>query len=194
MCCWNWKKCCASNAFLFLQGAYAVVEFSSRESIASLKESTNIPAVEHEAAVPFKSRLLSLKWPGSQSSNHPMPKFKEQSPPSINEISQLLSEKDTVSPLYMIGSFYLNRRMLWLMEKDKNWIGRCLAVPFYVCCLEFQICILSSTDRWTTAMSDRDRTAHRREHQSALPCLFSASRHSWSIFPRMHYQAFWLLC
>uniref|UniRef100_A0A671SV62 Poly(A) RNA polymerase, mitochondrial-like n=1 Tax=Sinocyclocheilus anshuiensis TaxID=1608454 RepID=A0A671SV62_9TELE len=48
-------------------GANAVVEFSSRESIASLKESTNIPAVEHEASVPFKSRLLSLKWPGSQS-------------------------------------------------------------------------------------------------------------------------------
>ncbi|XP_016126493.1 poly(A) RNA polymerase, mitochondrial-like [Sinocyclocheilus grahami] len=77
-------------------GANAVVEFSSRESIASLKESTNIPAVEHEASVPFKSRLLSLKWPGSQSSNHPMPKFKEQSPPSINEITQLLSEKDSI--------------------------------------------------------------------------------------------------
>ncbi|XP_051968261.1 poly(A) RNA polymerase, mitochondrial [Xyrauchen texanus] len=79
-------------------GAYAVVEFSSRESIASLKESTNIPAVQHEAAVPFKSRLLSLKWtgPGSQSGNHPMPNFKEQSPPSINEIIQLLSEQDSV--------------------------------------------------------------------------------------------------
>uniref|UniRef100_A0A8C1YBU7 Mitochondrial poly(A) polymerase n=1 Tax=Cyprinus carpio TaxID=7962 RepID=A0A8C1YBU7_CYPCA len=77
-------------------GANAVVEFSSRESIASLKESINIPAVEHEAAVPFKSRLLSLKWPGSQSSNHPMPKFKEQSPPSINEITQLLSERDSM--------------------------------------------------------------------------------------------------
>uniref|UniRef100_A0A8C2DHX3 Mitochondrial poly(A) polymerase n=1 Tax=Cyprinus carpio TaxID=7962 RepID=A0A8C2DHX3_CYPCA len=77
-------------------GANAVVEFSSRESIASLKESINIPAVEHEAAVPFKSRLLSLKWPGSQSSNHPVPKFKEQSPPSINEITQLLSERDSM--------------------------------------------------------------------------------------------------
>ncbi|XP_050980259.1 poly(A) RNA polymerase, mitochondrial [Labeo rohita] len=77
-------------------GAYAVVEFSSRDSIASLKESTNIPAVEHEAAVPFKSRLLSLKWPGSQSSNQPMPKFKNQSPPSIGEITQLLTEKDSI--------------------------------------------------------------------------------------------------
>ncbi|XP_052426791.1 poly(A) RNA polymerase, mitochondrial-like [Carassius gibelio] len=77
-------------------GANAVVEFSSRESIASLKDSINIPAVEHEAAVPFKSRLLSLKWPGSQSSNHPMPKFKEQSPASISEITQLLSEQDSI--------------------------------------------------------------------------------------------------
>ncbi|XP_073684759.1 poly(A) RNA polymerase, mitochondrial [Garra rufa] len=77
-------------------GAYAVVEFSNRESIGSLKESTNIPTVEHEAAVPFKSRLLSLKWPGSQSSNYPMPKFKNQSPPSINEITQRLSEKDSI--------------------------------------------------------------------------------------------------
>lgn len=94
-----------------------MVEFSSRESIASLKESINIPAVEHEAAVPFKSRLLSLKWPGSQSSNHPMPKFKEQSPPSINEITQLLSERDTVSPIWVICK---QRHMMWLMEKDKN--------------------------------------------------------------------------
>ncbi|ROI81801.1 Poly(A) RNA polymerase, mitochondrial [Anabarilius grahami] len=77
-------------------GACAVVEFSSKESIASMKENTNIPAVEHEAAVPFKSRLLSLKWPGSQSNNQPVPNFQEQSPPSIGDITQLLSEKDSV--------------------------------------------------------------------------------------------------
>jgi len=62
-----------------------------------LKESTNLPAVEHEAAVPFKSRLLSLKWPGGQLKNQPMPTFQEQSPPTIGDITQLLSEKDSVS-------------------------------------------------------------------------------------------------
>ncbi|KAG1931838.1 poly(A) RNA polymerase, mitochondrial [Pimephales promelas] len=77
-------------------GTYAVVEFSSEESIASLKESTNLPAVEHEAAVPFKSRLLSLKWPGGQLKNQPMPTFQEQSPPTIGDITQLLSEKDSI--------------------------------------------------------------------------------------------------
>ncbi|XP_043085379.1 LOW QUALITY PROTEIN: poly(A) RNA polymerase, mitochondrial [Puntigrus tetrazona] len=78
-------------------GLYAVVEFSNKESIASLKESTNVPAVDHEAVVPFKSRLLSLKWSGSLSRNHSVPDLKEQSPPSINEIIQLLSEKDSIN-------------------------------------------------------------------------------------------------
>ncbi|XP_056326042.1 poly(A) RNA polymerase, mitochondrial [Danio aesculapii] len=77
-------------------GAYAVVEFSNKESIASLKESTGLPAVEHEAAVPFKSRLLSLKWPGIQSSNYPTPNFKEQSPPNIGDITKLLLQKHSV--------------------------------------------------------------------------------------------------
>ncbi|XP_056627919.1 poly(A) RNA polymerase, mitochondrial isoform X2 [Triplophysa dalaica] len=75
-------------------GTYAVVEFSSRESIASLKESTNIPAVQHEAAVPFKSRLLALKQTGSGS--HPVPNFQDQSPPSINDLIKLLSEQDSI--------------------------------------------------------------------------------------------------
>ncbi|XP_055032102.1 poly(A) RNA polymerase, mitochondrial [Misgurnus anguillicaudatus] len=75
-------------------GTYAVVEFSSRESILSLKERTNIPAVQHEAAVPFKSRLLSVKQTGSGSNS--VPNFKEHSPPTINDIIKLLSEQDSI--------------------------------------------------------------------------------------------------
>lgn len=64
-----------------------------------MKESTSIPTVQHEAAVPFKSRLLSVRQTGSGS--HPMPNFQEQSPPSINDLIKLLSEQDSVSDTHL---------------------------------------------------------------------------------------------
>eukprot|EP00062_Callorhinchus_milii_P019616 gi/632974361/ref/XP_007903635.1/ PREDICTED: poly(A) RNA polymerase, mitochondrial isoform X1 [Callorhinchus milii] len=51
------------NNYFFYEtfGAYAVVEFSGTEDIAALKESTCIPRLQHECAVPFKSRLFNLR-------------------------------------------------------------------------------------------------------------------------------------
>ncbi|XP_061778327.1 poly(A) RNA polymerase, mitochondrial [Nerophis ophidion] len=46
-------------------GTYAVVEFESRESVASLLEVAGIPNNGHESMVPYKSRLMSLKRVGS---------------------------------------------------------------------------------------------------------------------------------
>ncbi|XP_062859760.1 poly(A) RNA polymerase, mitochondrial isoform X2 [Trichomycterus rosablanca] len=80
------------------KGTYAVVEFSNRDSIAGLKEACTIPSIQHEAAVPFKSRLLSLKWmgPGSQSNASAPLKGKEHSPLPINELIQLLSKQQSI--------------------------------------------------------------------------------------------------
>uniref|UniRef100_A0AAR2KBL8 RL domain-containing protein n=1 Tax=Pygocentrus nattereri TaxID=42514 RepID=A0AAR2KBL8_PYGNA len=75
-------------------GMYAVVEFSSKESIAALKGSCTIPSVQHEASVPFKSRLLSLKWTGSIGPT--TVKCHEQLPISINELIQQLSEQESI--------------------------------------------------------------------------------------------------
>ncbi|KAJ8010301.1 hypothetical protein DPEC_G00073620 [Dallia pectoralis] len=46
-------------------GTYAVVEFVHKESLASLHQGTAIPTINHEATVPFKSRLLTLRQTGS---------------------------------------------------------------------------------------------------------------------------------
>ncbi|XP_061877718.1 poly(A) RNA polymerase, mitochondrial-like [Entelurus aequoreus] len=46
-------------------GTYAVVEFASREGVASLLEGAGIPNNGHESMVPYKSRLMSLKSLGS---------------------------------------------------------------------------------------------------------------------------------
>ncbi|KAL7856829.1 hypothetical protein SRHO_G00157280 [Serrasalmus rhombeus] len=75
-------------------GMYAVVEFSSKESIAALKGSCTIPSVQHEASVPFKSRLLSLKWTGSIGPT--TVKCHEQLPISINELIQQLSKQESI--------------------------------------------------------------------------------------------------
>lgn len=75
---------------------YAVVEFASQESVASLLEGTSIPNGSHETMVPYKSRLLSLKNLGPadpKSSNH----FQPQTTVPINELIQRLSGEESVS-------------------------------------------------------------------------------------------------
>ncbi|XP_066520752.1 poly(A) RNA polymerase, mitochondrial [Hoplias malabaricus] len=79
-------------------GIYSVVEFSSRESIAALKENCTIPSVQHEAPVPFKSRLVSLKWTGagSHSDGPTALKYQEQSPIPLNVLIQQLSKQESI--------------------------------------------------------------------------------------------------
>ena len=81
-----------------LQGMYAVVEFSSQESVASLLEGAIIPTVSHESMVPFKSRLLSLKNFSLDSSNQQAGQQRHpQTTPPINELMQRLSREESVS-------------------------------------------------------------------------------------------------
>lgn len=81
------------------QGIYAVVEFASRESVASLVEEAAIPAVSHESVVPFKSRLLSLSNLGSARSpnQQSVKQCQPQTTIPINELIQRLSREESVS-------------------------------------------------------------------------------------------------
>ncbi|XP_030630842.1 poly(A) RNA polymerase, mitochondrial [Chanos chanos] len=88
-----------SNYFFYYSyGIYAVVEFSNRDSIASMKESSRIPIVQHEAAVPFKSRLFSLKSTGAlnQSDSPNTVKCQQHAPLPINQLTQRLSKEESM--------------------------------------------------------------------------------------------------
>ncbi|KAG9332111.1 hypothetical protein JZ751_015853 [Albula glossodonta] len=76
---------------------YAVVEFSEKDSIGSLREATNIPHSQHEATVPFKSRLLAIKAnSGNPSLSQPSVQCLKQTPIGVKELIQKLSSEDSV--------------------------------------------------------------------------------------------------
>ncbi|XP_010883903.1 poly(A) RNA polymerase, mitochondrial isoform X2 [Esox lucius] len=79
-------------------GTYAVVEFAHKESLTSLHQGTAIPSVNHEAAVPFKSRLLSLKNTGSldQSSGQSAPLCQPQTTVPMNDLILRLSNESSI--------------------------------------------------------------------------------------------------
>ncbi|XP_008300829.1 poly(A) RNA polymerase, mitochondrial isoform X2 [Stegastes partitus] len=77
---------------------YAVVEFAKRENVASLLEGAIIPSGSHESAVPFKSRLLTLrnlhtaKSPNQQSGQQ----CQVQTAFPITELIKNLSREDSI--------------------------------------------------------------------------------------------------
>lgn len=88
------------NKYFFYEsyGVYAVVEFAGREGVASLLEEAAIPSVNHEALVPFKSRLLTLRnlgsveTPNQQSGQQCQP----QTTVPINQLIQRLSREESI--------------------------------------------------------------------------------------------------
>ncbi|XP_028290869.1 poly(A) RNA polymerase, mitochondrial [Gouania willdenowi] len=93
------------NKFFFYEsyGLYAVVEFSSSESVASLLESSVIPSVSHECVVPFKSRLLwlrnhSLVDSGGQTSGLVC---QAQTTTPINELIHRISTQESIEQQMM---------------------------------------------------------------------------------------------
>lgn len=71
-----------------------MVEFTNRDAVTSLLGEAAVPSSSHEAAVPFKSRLLSLKHRGAADS--PLQPSEPQSSIPINQLIRRLSEKETV--------------------------------------------------------------------------------------------------
>lgn len=91
-----------------MQGVYAVVEFATRESVASLLDEAAIPTYSHEATVPFKSRLLSLKNLSSadQTNLQSNQQFQPQTSMPINQLINRLAKEETVSePLLQFEIF-----------------------------------------------------------------------------------------
>ncbi|XP_041717892.2 poly(A) RNA polymerase, mitochondrial [Coregonus clupeaformis] len=79
-------------------GTYAVVEFANKESLKSLHEGTAIPSINHEATVPFKSRLLSLRNTGplDLSNGQSAPQCQPQTTIPINDLIQRMSKEDSI--------------------------------------------------------------------------------------------------
>ncbi|KAJ3611296.1 hypothetical protein NHX12_021312 [Muraenolepis orangiensis] len=87
------------NSFFYdSYGTYAVVEFASPESVASLHKAVSIPAVNHESLVPFKSRLLSLRSLGAadRPTGQTGPQCRPQTAVPMNELIQTLSQEETI--------------------------------------------------------------------------------------------------
>lgn len=91
-----------------MQGVYALVEFSNRGSVASLLDEAVIPTYNHEATVPFKSRLLLLKNLDSADQTKPLSNqhLQPQTSMPISQLIQRLAKEETVSdPLVQFERF-----------------------------------------------------------------------------------------
>ncbi|XP_059862347.1 poly(A) RNA polymerase, mitochondrial [Delphinus delphis] len=79
-------------------GLYAVVEFSQKESVASLQNVTRTPSLGTEAAIPFRSRYfnLKLKTPLNQTSEQSSIRCRNQSSPSSKKLFELLCCAESV--------------------------------------------------------------------------------------------------
>ncbi|XP_067863371.1 poly(A) RNA polymerase, mitochondrial [Heptranchias perlo] len=99
-----------SNYFFYETfGIYAVVEFSDKESIGTLKGFSSIPKLQHECAVPFKSRFFNLRNnpPRELSAAHSsVPRLKQSVIP-LNELLQKLSGAENIDEqLYTVCKEY----------------------------------------------------------------------------------------
>ncbi|XP_072523476.1 poly(A) RNA polymerase, mitochondrial [Salminus brasiliensis] len=131
-----------NHFFYQTYGTYAVVEFFNRESIAALTEDCTIPSIQHEAPVPFKSRLLTLKWTGAgRQPNVPTTlKCHEMSPPPINELVQQLSRQESIdqqlrylTEVYQLTEENISLRFLvcsLLRDTAAAYFPECIIRPF----------------------------------------------------------------
>ncbi|XP_053122112.1 poly(A) RNA polymerase, mitochondrial [Hemicordylus capensis] len=88
-------------------GLYALVEFSERDSIASLQESTEIPRLQDDCPVPFKSRIFTLTLKNSPSQASEPIHCHKQSTISFGELIKKLCNADSMSDqLYMLTEAY----------------------------------------------------------------------------------------
>lgn len=96
------------------------MEFANRESVASLLEEAAIPSSSHEAMVPYKSRLLSLKRLCSVDSlnKHSGQQCQPQTSIPINQLIQRLSTEESVSD----PDFQFKFKGLDLAENTKTCI------------------------------------------------------------------------
>ncbi|KAM9463087.1 poly(A) RNA polymerase, mitochondrial [Clarias gariepinus] len=123
-------------------GVYAVVEFVTKDSITALKANCSIPSVQHETAVPFKSRLLSLKWTGQGGNSNASNtlKFQKHLPIPVNELTQHLSKQENIdqqlqslTELYQLTDENISLRFLvcsLLRDIAAAYFPECIIRPF----------------------------------------------------------------
>ncbi|KAL8165004.1 UNVERIFIED_CONTAM: hypothetical protein K2H54_024247 [Gekko kuhli] len=90
-------------------GTHAVVEFSEKDSIASLQDVTSTPQFKDECPVPFKSRIftLTMKNPQSQASDQMPVHLHNLSTVPLEELIKKLHNADSVSEqLHMLTEEY----------------------------------------------------------------------------------------
>ncbi|NWU63279.1 PAPD1 protein, partial [Pterocles burchelli] len=96
-----------SHFFFENRGVHALIEFSEKNSIASLKDAIGIPSSEHH--VPFKSRLFTftLKNPVSQAAEETPVRLSPQSHIPVKELIQKLCHADSISSqMYILLNEY----------------------------------------------------------------------------------------
>ncbi|XP_039769881.1 poly(A) RNA polymerase, mitochondrial isoform X2 [Ornithorhynchus anatinus] len=99
----------AVNSHFFFEsyGVRAVVEYSKKESVASLLEAARIPGAEAEAVVPFKSRFLNLKLKNPSVQTNASVQCINQSTRPYKEFIKTLCEAESIeNQLYMLIKKY----------------------------------------------------------------------------------------
>uniref|UniRef100_F7GIA7 Mitochondrial poly(A) polymerase n=1 Tax=Monodelphis domestica TaxID=13616 RepID=F7GIA7_MONDO len=105
-----------TNHFFFESfGIHAVIEYSKKESIASLQDSTFIPHGETEFPIPFKSRFfnINLKNPSNQISDGTLVQCSDQSSPSNVDLVEMLCNAESVE-----GQIITLMRILQVTEEN----------------------------------------------------------------------------
>ncbi|XP_055659775.1 poly(A) RNA polymerase, mitochondrial [Falco peregrinus] len=98
-----------SHFFFENHGIHALVEFSEKNSIASLQDAIGIPSTAEHYVVPFKSRLFTfkLKNPVSQAAEETPVHLSPQSHIPVNELIQKLCCADSISTqMYILLNEY----------------------------------------------------------------------------------------
>ncbi|XP_077159157.1 poly(A) RNA polymerase, mitochondrial [Paroedura picta] len=98
-----------NHFFYESRGTYAVVEFSQKDSIASLQDATSTPQFKDECPVPFKSRIFTLTLknpPGQASEQMPVHLHKLSTVPLEVLIKKLCTADSVSDQLHMLTEAY----------------------------------------------------------------------------------------
>ncbi|NXH22762.1 PAPD1 protein, partial [Bucco capensis] len=98
-----------SHFFFENRGIHALIEFSEKNSVASLQDAVGAPNTAEHHVVPYKSRLLTftLKNPVSQAAEETPVHLSPQSHIPVQELIQKLSHADSLSSqMYMLLNEY----------------------------------------------------------------------------------------